>query len=327
VFNGVATWDWTATFSNPATGLDETLDNPPVAANEYRVYAGAQSLGGDTAGVGGPGGSQTIPDGNGGFTQQELDQINVINTAFENQVFHREETSGFANWGGSITFDRDGSTVWHYNHTTLPSGQVTDFYSVAIHELGHALGFATAEEFSSFVVGGSFLGSSATAVYGGPVPVTGDGHWAEGTPSTVYGTATDQETAMDPTILNGTRKLWTTLDAAALTDIGWELGAPPVVPTGDYNGNGKVDAADYVLWRNTNGQSVTAGSGADGSGNGSVGPEDYSFWRSKFGLPVGTGGGSGLEGGAVPEPAACAIFILGGICSSMMIPARRRGDG
>src|SRR5262249_48022217 len=53
---------------------------------------------------------------------------------------------------------------------------------------------------------------------------------------------------------------------------------------GDYNGNGAVDAGDFVLWRKTQGTSgVTAFSGADGSGNGSIGPEDYGVWRSNFG--------------------------------------------
>ena len=57
----------------------------------------------------------------------------------------------------------------------------------------------------------------------------------------------------------------------------------PVLP-GDYNRNGRVDAADYVLWRKTLGVTgLTAYSGADGSGNGSVGQEDYGVWRAHFG--------------------------------------------
>jgi hypothetical protein len=76
-------------------------------------------------------------------------------------------------------------------------------------------------------------------------------------------------------------------------------------PTGDYNGNHKVDAADYVLWRNTLTQTVTAGSGADGNADGTVNAGDYTFWRSKFGNSAGSG--SGLGATAVPEPAA-AVF-------------------
>jgi len=319
-FNGIATWDWQATFTNPATGSTTTLNNPTVPADEYRIYAGARSLSGSTAGIGGPGGYGYNTGGNGGFfSQAEIDQINAITDTFVNQVEDREEPFGFSAWGGAITFDRDGSTVWHYNHTTQPAANATDFYSVAVHELTHAFGFGTADEWNALVSGASFFGSAAAAAYGGPVPVNG-GHWANNTQSTVYGTATAQEAAMDPDVLNGTRKFFTTLDAAALTDIGWDL-VPPAAPspTGDYNGNGVVDAADYVLWRQQNGTSITAGTGADGSANGSVGLEDYTFWRSKFGLSVGSGS---LTGGAVPEPTGCGLVLVGLL--GVTIPRSRR---
>jgi hypothetical protein len=82
------------------------------------------------------------------------------------------------------------------------------------------------------------------------------------------------------------------------------LSAPS--PTGDYNGNHLVDGADYVVWRNTKGQSASpSGSGADGSGNGTVDDADYTFWRSKFGNAAGSGGGS-----AVPEPATGALLLM-----------------
>ena len=49
---------------------------------------------------------------------------------------------------------------------------------------------------------------------------------------------------------------------------------------GDYNGNGVVDAVDYVLWRNALGTNVTPGTGADGDGNGIIEQSDYTFWRA-----------------------------------------------
>jgi prepilin-type N-terminal cleavage/methylation domain-containing protein/prepilin-type processing-associated H-X9-DG protein len=52
---------------------------------------------------------------------------------------------------------------------------------------------------------------------------------------------------------------------------------------GDYDGNGTVDAADYARWRAEFGQSVVAGSGADGDGNGVVDAADYILWRAYFG--------------------------------------------
>jgi hypothetical protein len=85
------------------------------------------------------------------------------------------------------------------------------------------------------------------------------------------------------------------------------LSAPPLV-AGDYNNNGVVDGADYVIWRDTLTQvAVPAGTGADGSGNGTVGPEDYDFWRARFGNVVGGGAGNGS---AAPEPCGLTLSLL-----------------
>src|SRR4051812_17416567 len=48
---------------------------------------------------------------------------------------------------------------------------------------------------------------------------------------------------------------------------------------GDYNHNGTVDAADYVLWRDTLNQSVPNGNGADGNYDGVVNQLDLDIWR------------------------------------------------
>jgi hypothetical protein len=71
---------------------------------------------------------------------------------------------------------------------------------------------------------------------------------------------------------------------------------------GDYDGNGKVDAADYVIWRNggpLQNEVVTIGT---------VTPEDYTAWRAAFGNPSGSGAGS-----AVPEPGSALLSLLGGL--------------
>lgn len=85
--------------------------------------------------------------------------------------------------------------------------------------------------------------------------------------------------------------------------------APLVATDGDYNDNGTVDAADYVLWRKTLNQSATPnGSGADGNGDGTVNAGDYTFWRARFGNDVG-GAESGV-GSAIPEPAAGPLAVF-----------------
>ena len=64
---------------------------------------------------------------------------------------------------------------------------------------------------------------------------------------------------------------------------------------GDYNLDGIVDAADYVVWRKTDGTQ-----------------EGYDTWRANFGavsLAIGAGSGS-LSNTTVPEPAAAWTLLL-----------------
>jgi Glycosyl hydrolase family 59/F5/8 type C domain/Domain of Unknown Function (DUF1080) len=61
------------------------------------------------------------------------------------------------------------------------------------------------------------------------------------------------------------------------------LAQPPAL-AGDYNQNGVVDAADYVIWRKTQNSSVENYSGADGNGNGVVDAPDYGVWTSNLGM-------------------------------------------
>jgi len=102
------------------------------------------------------------------------------------------------------------------------------------------------------------------------------------------------------------------LDLIAVTDDLQDLpvqvsyvNAPPAVP-GDYNHNGQVDAADYVVWRKMLGQ-TGSGLAADGDGNLVVNQLDYDYWRTRFGR---TSGSAAATGAAVPEPSALAIFVI-----------------
>jgi hypothetical protein len=57
--------------------------------------------------------------------------------------------------------------------------------------------------------------------------------------------------------------------------------------TGDFNRDGAVNLADYVLWRRGAGSTgVVAFSGADGNGDGAVNHLDYQIWRRNFGANV-----------------------------------------
>ena len=85
-----------------------------------------------------------------------------------------------------------------------------------------------------------------------------------------------------------------------------------VVATGDYNGNGVVDAADYVVWRKSQNQ-TGPGLAADSNGDGVVNIADYNFWRSRVGNIVGLGLGSG---GNVPEPTCAALLLIAGCAAA-----------
>jgi hypothetical protein len=76
---------------------------------------------------------------------------------------------------------------------------------------------------------------------------------------------------------------------------------------GDYNQNGAVDAADYVLWRNNLG----SGTSLPNDDTAGVGNDDYSRWRSHFGQTA-SGSGAALSdaGAAVPEASATALFLV-----------------
>jgi cyclophilin family peptidyl-prolyl cis-trans isomerase len=97
------------------------------------------------------------------------------------------------------------------------------------------------------------------------------------------------------------------------------------VVAADFSGNGIVDMADYVLWRNNKGlaSGATVAQG-DADGNGAVNDLDFAIWRSNFGNIRGTSLGSGsLVFGGVPEPASAALALLAALGFAARRPRRR----
>jgi hypothetical protein len=88
-----------------------------------------------------------------------------------------------------------------------------------------------------------------------------------------------------------------------------------VVPslTGDFNGDGVVDAADYVVWRKSLGQSG-AGLVADANRSGLIDQGDFDLWRANFGrrAPIDSTLSSSSHAG-VPEPAGGLLLILAAV--------------
>jgi hypothetical protein len=329
--NGVVSWSWEQRFQHPTTAANISIANATIPANQYRIYAGARSIPGITAGIGAVGGYswESNVAGSNSFTNADINTITLTTSNFENVVERRGEPTGsFGRWGGAISFDTNPGASWHYNHTTQPAGNVIDFYSVALHELAHSLGFGESDisgpsAWSTLVSGSYFDGGNAKLQNGGnPVPLSADeSHWANNTMSIVYGGSTSQEALMDPDFQNGNRKSLTALDAAGLKDIGWELIAPPPPPAvnGDYNNNGVVDAADYAFWRDKLNQSITIPNDAT---PGTVTASDYTVWRSNFGRVPGVGSAAALSG--VPEP-TMIVYAIAAIPALIAARRKRRG--
>jgi T5SS/PEP-CTERM-associated repeat protein len=79
-----------------------------------------------------------------------------------------------------------------------------------------------------------------------------------------------------------------------------------VVPAGlpgDYNNDGKVDAADYVVWRKNEGTTNMLPNDPIG---GTIGPAQFDQWRANFGATIG----SGAANHSVPEPAAIVLALM-----------------
>ncbi|MBC7818691.1 MAG: hypothetical protein IAG10_17515 [Planctomycetaceae bacterium] len=200
--SGSNTWSLSAT--NPSGASTFTLTNVTIPENTVIVFAGSRMM--SSLGIGGPGGYSA--SGSSAW-------LNLVESRGQSGALD-DPNSDFSLWGGSITFDLDANWYFGTSEAGLGSGQ-QDFLSVAMHELGHLLGIGTASSWDRFVSAGSFLGPNSIAEHGGNVPLSGSSHFHEGLEDD------DQEVAMDPTLLQGTRKLFTELDFAALADVGWEV--------------------------------------------------------------------------------------------------------
>jgi hypothetical protein len=201
-----------------------------------------------------------------------------------------------------------------------------DFESIAMHELGHALGFESGadlvdesslpngpsapEDLSEFAIVrvlDLFRYSAASLPLPDLEPGTEAYFSIDGGATSLATFSTGQyngdgwqaghwegesgQGIMDANLPDNVIQNLTALDLQAMDVIGWDLQAP-----GDFNLDGIVDAADYVTWR-------------DGLGT-AYSQTDYDAWKSHFGQTDGSGTG-GRANATAPEPAVLTTLIMG----------------
>ncbi|MGK0188474.1 MAG: hypothetical protein ACI9R3_004285 [Verrucomicrobiales bacterium] len=155
-------------------------------------------------------------------------------------------------WGGSVAFDNDGDTTWHYDLNSAAPDLSTDFYTVALHEIGHALGLNVGfNQLTTDLTGSAYSGANTLAAYNADngtsltdlsIVSGGNYHWSEdayeseifsaGNPNLVgtVGTGVLQDSLMDPEgdFTPTIRRLeLTNMDVAALQDLGWTVVPEP----------------------------------------------------------------------------------------------------
>jgi autotransporter-associated beta strand protein len=203
--------------------------------------------------------------------------------------------------GGAVTIAA-GKTL------TVGSGNGTDSYAGNVNGAGGLTKVGTGTQTLSGNASAGYGGD--TRVEGGTLSITnpyladaGDVYLSTGAALNLMFTGNDTIDALFIDGMGQQMGLW-----GAVGNAGAQFTTPRITGTGllqvstgpsgglpgDFNEDGRVDASDYVVWRKT-----------DGSQDG------YDDWRENYGRTAGSGSGSSLNAGAVPEPSAIALVILG----------------
>lgn len=214
------------TIRNPETDRDVTLTlTDPI--DDLLIFVGSRSsLPGSTLAT-------------GGFTSGSSASI----------FAQRLKYSDFEPYIGTLCTDR--SRPWFFDDTPSTSNDIpegkNDFLTIALHEIGHALGMGTASA-SDQLLSGGLRGFNLTTL-NQQIPVSSEsdgGHFKEG----IF----DDATLMDPSMTRGKRQLPSKFDMAWLADIGYQVadydgisfvtqGSQPPL-TGD--GNDRVDGTELA---------------------------------------------------------------------------------
>ncbi len=345
IFAGAtATTDWEYRYTNPTTGATTVIPSATIPADQIVIFVGARNLtGANTLGGGGPAGMgyNLTVSGNPANYQTALNiaasnansayrrgNAGPVLSSFSTVTFNEGATNettynfnaGYTAAYGNLWFDVDQNNdgnrdsigslnnYWNWDYNVTSFAGKNDLYSVALHEILHAIGFGASETWNSRASGTNWSGPNAIALNGTGNNLINSGHIAQSANSYRVSDGVAQKPVMVPSLTTGERRQLTALDLAFLRDLGYSTIAldPPTQP-GDYNGDGRVDAADYTVWRDSLGRTGT-NLAADGDNNNIVNQNDYSIWRTNFGETLG--GSLAGTSVAVPEPAGLAIAVL-----------------
>ncbi len=214
---------------------------PGLTADTWILYAGGRPLG--SSGVGG---SATGLN----FTSTFNDINGPMHRGFNDNT-PGDTVGDLPRWGGSISFDT--GRTWHFDLTTIAPFSSSDFYSIALHEVGHALGLGTSWNQWPGAGTSTYTGVKAVTALNADngsaaasLSLQGGGNnhfkdqthdsfvFANGTPATVgvVPNGVLQDLLMEPIAnFGGQQRRFelTNVDAAALRDLGWETlsGAVP----------------------------------------------------------------------------------------------------
>jgi hypothetical protein len=291
---------WSAGFTNPATGTQQTVANLSVPHGAVRVFAATRDLPGATLAEAGPGFLQ-------GVSGPSLFRDAVVNRG------QGPAADDFGPWGGFISFDiaqpSGEARQWHFDVNSAVDPAAYDFCTVAVHELAHILGFGTSTAYLNDVSGNQFVGQAAQQLYQNPVPLAGQPpqHFGFEVTSPPF-LENRPPPALGRLISLGERKPFTPLDYAAMSDIGWE--APPVLLglPGDVDLDYDVDGSDFLGWQ----RGLGGAGGAMGDVNGDLAVDSYDGWLVRHHLGSKGYNPSEPPPGAlrVPEPGGAAMVLL-----------------
>jgi hypothetical protein len=221
-----------------------------------------------------------------------------------------DATGGLADAGAAYVFRRDAATGWEEIQKLRASDPAaSDLFGYAVDISGDTVIIGAYQDDDGGLTSGSAYFFKENSL----------GSWHQvaklAASDDAAGDAFGFSVAASGTVgLVGTPLSNTTgIDAGAA----YLFNVPAAIP-GDFNLDGQVDAADFVVWRNAAGE-TGSGIAGDGNGDGTVNDADYQLWRANFGLTA-PAGPAALQGAAVPEPATIMLLKF---AIALLIPRRQ----